>query len=149
MPRPARLGPLGIDCLRASPSQGILVWGARTLQGSDGADPSWKYVAVRRLALYIEESLARGVRWVAFESNDQALWAMLRSSIDAFMNVLWRAGALMGQTPSQAYFVKCDSTTTTAADIDRGVLHIQVGFAPIKPAEFVVIALEQRTAVAT
>ncbi|MEP7059077.1 MAG: phage tail sheath C-terminal domain-containing protein [Caldimonas sp.] len=145
----ARLGGLGINGLRIFPSQGILVWGARTLQGSDDAASEWKYVSVRRLALFIEESISRGLAWAAFEANGEPLWATIRASIGAFMNVLWREGALFGQTPAQAYFVTCDGTTTTAADIGRGVIGIRVGFAPIKPAEFIVLAIEQRAAAAS
>ena len=142
----ARLGALGINCLRTFPSQGILVWGARTLQGNDAAASQWKYIPVRRLALYIEESLSRGLQWAAVEPNGEPLWTKLRSSIDAFMTALWRDGALLGATPAQAWFVRCDATTTTAADVGRGVARIQVGFAPTRPAEFIVLALEQRAA---
>lgn len=137
------LNPLGINCLRAFPVNGRVIWGARTLRGADQLADEWKYIPVRRLALYIEESLFRGTQWVVFEPNDEPLWAQIRLNIGAFMNTLFRQGAFQGTTPRQAYFVKCDSETTTQNDIDRGIVNIVVGFAPLKPAEFVVIKLQQ------
>jgi Bacteriophage tail sheath protein len=142
----ARLGALGVNGLRVVPSQGILVWGSRTLHGGDAAASEWKYVPVRRLALFIEESLSRGLAWAAFEPNAEPLWAALRSTVEAFLTTLWRNGALLGTTPAQAGFVRCDATTTTAADIARGVVRLLVGFAPLKPAEFVVLTIAQRAA---
>jgi hypothetical protein len=137
------LNPLGLNCLRTFPVIGNVVWGARTLDGDDRLASEWKYIPVRRTALYIEESLLRGTKWAVFEPNDEPLWAQLRSAIGSFMQGLYRQGAFQGQTPSKAYFVKVDSETTTQDDIDRGIVNIHVGFAPLKPAEFVVIRLQQ------
>ena len=119
------------------------VWGARTLAGADVLASEWKYVPVRRMALFIEESLYRGTQWVVFEPNDEPLWAQIRLNVGAFMQNLFRQGAFQGSSPREAYFVKCDSETTTQNDIDRGIVNILVGFAPLKPAEFVVIKLQQ------
>ena len=138
-----RLNLEGINCLRSFPAIGHVVWGARTLAGADALASDWKYVPVRRLALYIEESLIRGTKWVVFEPNDEPLWAQIRLHIDAFMQDLFQQGAFQGHTPRNAYFVKCDADTTTHDDIDLGVVNILVGFAPIKPAEFVVIRIQQ------
>ena len=137
------LNPLGLNCLRTFPIYGTVAWGARTLDGADVAASQWKYLPVRRLALMIEEALYRGTQWAVFAGNDEPLWAQLRLNITAFMQGLFRQGAFQGTTPAQAYLVKCDSTTTTQADIDRGVVNILVGFAPLKPAEFVFIQLQQ------
>jgi phage tail sheath protein FI len=137
------LNPLGFNALRLFPVYGVVSWGARTLMGSDAAASEYKYVPVRRLALYLEESLYRGTQWVVFEPNDEPLWAQIRLNIGAFMQTLFRQGAFQGQTPSQAYFVKCDSETTTQNDINLGIVNIVVGFAPLKPAEFVIIQLQQ------
>ena len=136
------LNPLGVNCLRTMPSVGPVVWGARTLQGADILSSDWKYAPVRRLALYIEESLYRATRWAVFEPNDEPLWAQLRLSIGGFMNDLFRQGAFQGATPKDAYFVQCDSTTTLQTDIDKGIVNIYVGFAPVKPAEFVVLYIQ-------
>jgi uncharacterized protein len=138
----AQLNARGINCLRVVPPAGIVVWGARTLVG-EAAGPEWRYVAVRRTALLIEQSLSRGTQWAAFEPNDALLWQRLRFDVEAFMQGLFEQGAFQGNTPNQAYFVKCDGSTTTQADIIRGVVNILVGFAPLKPAEFVVISLQQ------
>ena len=135
--------PLGINCLRSFPNVGHVVWGARTLEGSDVLASQWKYVPVRRTALFIEESLFRGTQWVVFEPNDEPLWAQIRLNLGAFMQNLFRQGAFQGKTPQEAYFVKCDRETTTQDDINRGVVNIVVGFAPLKPAEFVVIKIQQ------
>jgi uncharacterized protein len=137
------LNPLGINCLRSFPVFGRVVWGARTMRGADQMADEYKYVPVRRLALYIEESLYRGTQWVVFEPNDEPLWAQIRLNIGAFMQDLFRQGAFQGDTPAKAYFVKCDAQTTTQFDIDRGIVNIIVGFAPLKPAEFVVIKIQQ------
>jgi phage tail sheath protein FI len=137
------LNPLGINCLKTMPGAGRLVWGARTLQGNDILASEWKYIPVRRTALYIEESLYRGTQWVVFEPNDEPLWAQIRLNVGAFMHSLFRQGAFQGTTPREAYFVKCDKETTTQDDINRGIVNIIVGFAPLKPAEFVVIKLQQ------
>jgi hypothetical protein len=138
-----RLNPLGINALRTFPVIGRVAWGARTTAGADQLASEWKYTPVRRLALYIEESLYRGTQWAVFEPNDKPLWAQLRKSVGGFMQTLFRQGAFQGATPSEAYLVKCDSETTTQADIDRGIVNIVVGFAPLKPAEFVIIKIRQ------
>jgi Bacteriophage tail sheath protein len=138
-----QLNPLGINCLRAMPAAGRVIWGARTLEGSDRLASEWKYIPVRRTALFLEESLYRGTQWVVFEPNDEPLWAQIRLNIGAFMQSLFRQGAFQGKTPREAYFVKCDRETTTQNDIDHGIVNILVGFAPLKPAEFVVIKIQQ------
>jgi len=120
--------------------------GSPTIQGADQAASEWKYVPVRRLALYIEESLDLGTQWAVFEPNDEPLWARLRLDVGEFLNGLFRAGAFQGRTPREAYFVKCDGSTMTQDDLDNGVVRIVVGFAPLKPAEFVVIQIGQQTA---
>ncbi len=137
------LNPLGINCLRALPAVGRVVWGSRTLRGDDRLASEWKYIPIRRLALYIEESLYRGTQWVVFEPNDEPLWSQIRLNIGAFMHTLFRQGAFQGQTPKEAYFVKCDKETTTQDEINRGIVNIVVGFAPLKPAEFVIIKIQQ------
>jgi len=137
------LNPLGINCLRTFPVFGRVVWGARTLRGADDYADEYKYVAVRRTALFIEESLYRGLKWVVFEPNDEPLWAQIRLNVGAFMHNLFRQGAFQGASPREAYFVKCDASTTTQNDINLGIVNIVVGFAPLKPAEFVVIKLQQ------
>jgi Bacteriophage tail sheath protein len=136
------LNPLGINCLRAFPIIGRVSWGARTLDGADRLASEWKYIPVRRTALFIEESLYRGTKWVVFEPNDEPLWAQIRLNVGAFMQDLFRQGAFQGDRRS-AYFVKCDKETTTQNDIDKGIVNILVGFAPLKPAEFVVIKIQQ------
>jgi hypothetical protein len=137
------LNPVGLNCLRSFPVAGNLVWGARTLAGADLLASEWKYLPVRRLALFLEESLFRGTQWVVFEPNDEPLWAQIRLNVGAFMQNLFRQGAFQGGTPREAYFVKCDRETTTQNDIDQGIVNILVGFAPLKPAEFVVIKIQQ------
>jgi len=137
------LNPLGVNCLRVRPAAGTVVWGARTLAGDDRLASEWKYVPVRRLALFIEESLYRGTQWVVFEPNDEPLWAQIRLNVGSFMQRLFRQGAFQGATPRQAYLVKCDAETTTQDDIDRGVVNVLVGFAPLKPAEFVILRIQQ------
>lgn len=137
------LNPLGINCLRTLPAAGNVIWGARTMVGDDRLSSQWKYLPVRRTALWIEETLYRSSQWAVFEPNDEPLWSALRLNIGAFMHGLFRQGAFQGQSPQDAYFVRCDSTTTTQADIDRGIVNIVVGFAPLKPAEFVVIYIQQ------
>lgn len=138
-----QLNPLGVNCLRAMPGAGRVVWGARTMRGADLLASEWKYLPVRRTALFLEESLYRGTQWVVFEPNDEPLWSQIRLNLGTFMNNLFRQGAFQGTTPREAYFVKCDKETTTQADIDLGIVNIHVGFAPLKPAEFVVIRLQQ------
>ncbi len=136
------LNKLGVNCIRKFPN-GIVNWGARTLDGSDDFGSEWKYIPIRRLALFIEESLFRGTKWVVFEPNDEPLWAKIRLNITAFMNSLFRQGAFQGSTPDKAFFVKCDAETTTQNDRNLGIVNIQVGFAPLKPAEFVIITIQQ------
>lgn len=137
------LNPLGVNCLRRMPS-GFVVWGARTVAGFDNSgDSDWTYVPVRRMALFLEESLYRGTQWVVFEPNAEPTWAQIRMNINAFMMGLFLQGAFQGTTPVKAFFVKCDSETTTQADIDQGIVNIIVGFAPLRPAEFVVITIKQ------
>ena len=137
------LNPLGINCLRTFPVHGGVVWGSRTMRGADAAADEYKYIPVRRLALFLEESLYRGTQWVVFEPNDEPLWAQIRLNLGAFMHNLFRQGAFQGTAPRDAYFVKCDKETTTQNDINLGIVNIVVGFAPLKPAEFVVIKLQQ------
>jgi len=139
-----RLNQLAVNCLRSLPNIGPVVWGSRTLQGGSQFASEWKYIPVRRTALYIEESLYRGTQWVVFEPNDEPLWAQIRLNVGAFMQDLFRQGAFQGTRPKEAYFVKCDRETTTQNDINRGVVNIQVGFAPLKPAEFVIIKIQLR-----
>lgn len=137
------LNPLAINALRTLPVFGNVAWGARTLAGSDQQASEWKYIPVRRLALYIEESLFRGTQWVVFEPNDETLWGQIRLNVKTFMHNLFRQGAFQGTKPDQAYLVKCDSEVNPQADIDRGIVNIVVGFAPLKPAEFVIIKIQQ------
>ena len=137
------LNPLGINCLRAFPIAGRVVSGARTLRGADQLADEYKYIPVRRTALFIEESLYRGLKWVVFEPNDEPLWAQIRLNVGAFMHNLFRQGAFQGTSPREAYFVKCDKESTTQNDINLGIVNIVVGFAPLKPAEFVIIKLQQ------
>jgi phage tail sheath protein FI len=138
-----QLNPLGLNCLRNFDIYGNVCWGSRTLEGADRMASEWKYIPVRRLALFIEESLFRGTQWVVFEPNDEPLWAQIRLNVGAFMHNLFRQGAFQGMTPREAYFVKCDKETTTQNDIDLGIVNILVGFAPLKPAEFVIIKIQQ------
>ena len=137
------LNPVAVNCIRNFPVYGTIVWGARTTQGNDEIGSEWKYIPVRRTALYIEESLYRGTKWAVFEPNDEPLWSQLRLNVGAFMHDLFRKGAFQGQSPKDAYFVKCDNETTTQNDINLGIVNIVVGFAPLKPAEFVVIQIQQ------
>ncbi|MER5811193.1 phage tail sheath subtilisin-like domain-containing protein [Streptomyces sp. NPDC002033] len=141
-----KLNPKGVNCLRTFRDVGSVVWGSRTLRGADVFADEYKYVPVRRLALFLEESLFRGSQWVVFEPNDEPLWGQIRTSLGAFMQDLFRQGAFQGASPRDAYFVKCDAETNTQYDMDRGVVNIHVGFAPLKPAEFVVIDIQQKTA---
>ena len=137
------LNPLGINCFRTFPVIGRVVWGARTLRGADLLADEYKYVPVRRLALYLEESLYRGTQWVVFEPNDEPLWAQIRLNLGAFMQGLFRQGAFQGTNPRDAYFVKCDAETTTPNDQNLGRVNILVGFAPLRPAEFVILQIQQ------
>lgn len=140
-----QLNPLAINCLRSFPVSGRVIWGARTMRGADQFADEYKYIAVRRTALFIEESLYRGTQWVVFEPNDEPLWAQIRLNLGAFMHNLFRQGAFQGKTPREAYLVKCDKETTTQNDINLGIVNILVGFAPLKPAEFVIIKIQQLT----
>jgi phage tail sheath protein FI len=137
------LNPLGVNCLRTFPVYGTVAWGARTGEGADVLADEYKYIPVRRLALFLEESLYRGTQWVVFEPNDEPLWAQIRLNLGAFMHTLFAQGAFQGRTPREAYFVKCDGETTTPHDRDLGRVNIVVGFAPLKPAEFVIIRIQQ------
>jgi phage tail sheath protein FI len=137
------LNPLGINAIRTFPVYGTVVWGSRTLRGADLLADDYKYIPIRRLTNYIEESLFRGTKWILFEPNDEPLWAQIRMNVEAFMADLFRRGAFQGNNPGSAYFVRCGADTTTQYDVDRGIVNIQVGFAPLKPAEFVIISLQQ------
>jgi Bacteriophage tail sheath protein len=139
----AALNPVAVNVIRDVPGVGPVVWGARTMDGRDLLASQWKYLPVRRVALYIEESLYRGTQWVVFEPNDEPLWAQIRLNVGTFMHGLFRQGAFQGTSPRDAYLVKCDRETTTQDDINRGVVNILVGFAPLKPAEFVVLKIQQ------
>ena len=132
-----------INCLRQFKVYGDVVWGARTLQGNDQAGSQWKYLPIRRLALFIESSLYDGSQWVVFEPNDETLWGQIRLNVGSFMQGLFLQGAFQGTTPQQAYFVKCDAENNPQSSIDQGVVNILVGFAPLFPAEFVVIQIQQ------
>jgi phage tail sheath protein FI len=137
------LNPRGVNCLRILPAAGRVVWGSRTREGADRLASEWKYVPVRRTALFIEESLYRGTQWVVFEPNDEPLWAQIRMNVGAFMHNLFRQGAFQGSSPRDAYLVKCDKETTTQTDINSGIVNVVVGFAPLKPAEFVILQIQQ------
>ncbi|MEU7043678.1 phage tail sheath subtilisin-like domain-containing protein [Streptomyces varsoviensis] len=133
------LNPIGVNCIRAFPGRGIRVWGARTL----ASDPAWRYLNVRRYFNYLEESILIGTQWVVFEPNDQALWARIRRNISAFLVNEWRAGALFGTRPEDAFYVKCDEETNPPESVDVGRVVCEIGIAPVKPAEFVVFRLAQ------
>ncbi|WP_229992146.1 MULTISPECIES: phage tail sheath family protein [unclassified Arthrobacter] len=133
------LNPIGVNCIRTFPGRGIRVWGARTMS----SDAEWRYLNVRRLFNYLEESILQGTQWAVFEPNDPALWARIRRTISAFLTNEWRKGALFGLTPEQAFFVKCDEETNPAEGIDAGQVVCQIGVAPVKPAEFVIFQLSQ------
>jgi hypothetical protein len=136
------INPRGVNVLRAFPN-GLVSFGARTNDGDDDFASEYKYIPIRRLALYIEESLYRGLKWVVFEPNDEPLYSQIRLNVGVFMQDLFRRGAFQGQKPSDAYFVKCDTETTTQSDRNLGIVNIIVGFAPLKPAEFVILYLQQ------
>jgi len=141
--RQGTLNPLGVNCLRDVPGIGTVIWGARTLVTENPAYEQWRYVSVRRMALFLEQSLYANLGWVVFEPNDDPLWVSIRTSIESFMLTLFHQGAFQGSTPSQAFQVLCDSSTTTQQDIDNGIVNILVAFAPLLPAEFVVIKIAQ------
>jgi phage tail sheath protein FI len=134
-----QLNPQGINCIRAFPGRGVRVWGARTLS----SDPAWRYLNVRRLFNYLEESILEGTQWVVFEPNDMALWERVKRTINAFLVRVWRDGALFGATPQEAFYVKCDSETNPSEVIDAGQLVVEIGIAPVKPAEFVIFRIAQ------
>lgn len=136
------LNPIGVNVIRTFPASGIVIWGARTL--ATRSDPEYRYIPVRRTAIFLEQSIYNGIQWAVFEPNDEDLWASLRANINSFMMLQFRAGAFQGKTPNEAFFVKCDHQTTTQADIDAGTVNILVGFAALKPAEFVVLQLSQK-----
>ena len=140
----APLNALAVNCLRIFPTFGAVAWGARTLVGADALASEWKYIPVRRTALFLEESIQRGTQWADFEPNDETLWAKIRDTVGAFLHSLFLAGAFVGATPREAYYVKSDRTTTSDADIANGILNIVIGFAPLRPAEFVVIQIVRR-----
>jgi len=139
----SQLNAIGVNCLRQFPVYGNVVWGARTMRGADMLGDEYKYIQVRRLANYIEESLRNSLQWVIFEPNNESLWSLIRQQVVSFMQTLYTQGAFVGATPSTAYFVTCDSSTTTPADIEQGVVNIIIGFAPEIPAEFVVLSIQQ------
>lgn len=138
-----QLNPLGCNCLRTFPSIGPVVWGARTIAGADVEGSQWKYVPIRRMALFLESSLYQGTQWVVFQPNDEVLWSSIRLNINAFMQTYFLKGAFAGQTPDRAYYVKCDADNNPPATVATGVVNILVGFAPLYPAEFVVVQIEQ------
>jgi phage tail sheath protein FI len=134
-----QLNPTGVNCIRAFPGRGIRVWGARTLS----SDPAWRYLNVRRLFNYVEESIVEGTQWVVFEPNDLNLWQRVKRTLNAFLVRTWRDGALFGATPGEAFYVKCDAETNPPEVVDAGQLVVEVGIAPVKPAEFVVFRISQ------
>jgi phage tail sheath protein FI len=133
------LNPNGVNCIRAFPGRGIRVWGARTLT----SDPAWRYINVRRLFNYVEKSIENGTQWVVFEPNDRKLWARVRRDVTAFLKMVWRDGALFGSTPEEAFYVKCDDELNPPESRDLGRLIIEIGLAPVKPAEFVIFRISQ------
>ena len=138
-----QLNLLGVNCLRSFAVEGLVVWGARTLAGTEAQASEWEYVSVRRLTIFVEQSIDAGTKWVVFEPNGEPLWAKLRASIGNFLGGLWTSGAFVGNTPTQSFFVRCDRTTMTQADIDNGVVNIVIGVAPVQPAEFVIFTISQ------
>lgn len=138
------LSDVGVNAIRQIPAAGIVLWGARLLEGATRADPEWRYINVRRVALFLEHSLDEGLEWVVFEPNDEPLWASIRQSVGAFLMSLFRQGAFAGTTPREAYFVNCGPDTMTQDDIDSGLVNIVVGFAPLRPAEFVSFRIQRR-----
>lgn len=141
--RQGTLNPIGVNCLRTFPNTGTVVFGARTQTTANPSFQQWRYVPVRRLALFLEQTLLANLKWAVFEPNDQPLWTALRITVENFMLSLFSQGAFQGSKPSQAFRVICDSSTTTQQDIDNGVVNILVAFAPLKPAEFVIIKIAQ------
>lgn len=145
----ATQGPLnaaGLNGLRTFAGKGVLVWGARTLAGADSVGSEWKYLPVRRLALHVQQSVVASTGWVVFEPNDEPLWTRLRAAVQDFLSGIWRQGGLMGQKPDEAFFVRCDRSTMTAADIAAGRVQLLIGLAALKPAEFVALKLTLQAA---
>ena len=134
-----QLNPIAVNCIRSFPGQGIRVWGARTLS----SDPEWRYLNVRRLFNFVEESILSGTNWVVFEPNDPKLWDSVRRTVTMFLRRVWRDGALFGRTPGEAFFVKCDEENNPPENRDAGILTVEIGIAPVKPAEFVVFRISQ------
>jgi phage tail sheath protein FI len=146
------VGPLtqrSVNAIRDFSGHGVVLWGARTLAGSSSSAPEWKYVPIRRFLLYLERSISAGIQWAVFEPNDEPLWAKVRVVVQNFLDELWRQGAMQGSKPEEAYFVRCDRTTMTQADIAAGRLVVELGVAPVKPAEFVVLRVQVRAAEAS
>jgi phage tail sheath protein FI len=137
------LNPIAVNCLRTLPLAGAVSWGARTAAGADELASQWKYIPVRRTALFIEESVRRGTQWAVFEPNDLALWERVKRTLNAYLRTLWREGALFGASPAEAFFVKCDAENNPPESIDLGRLIVEVGIAPVKPAEFVIFRISQ------
>ena len=137
------LASLGVNGLRDLPATGVVAWGSRTWQGADGIATDWKYVSVRRLALFLEKSIEQGTRWARFEENDEPLWERIRLDVVEFLHSLFRRGAFQGQMPDEAFFARCGADTTTQQEIDQGVVNIQIGFAPLRPADFVIVEIRQ------
>lgn len=133
------LNPIGINCIRAFPGRGIRVWGARTLS----SDPSWRYVNVRRLFIMVEQSIKNGTQWVVFEPNDMDLWERVKRNVSAFLTMVWRDGALFGETPEASFYVKCDAETNPVEARDLGMMTCEIGICPVKPAEFVIFRVSQ------
>jgi hypothetical protein len=134
-----QLNPVSVNCIRAFPGQGIRIWGARTLS----SDPEWRYLNVRRLFNFVEKSILDGTNWVVFEPNDRFLWGAVRRTITMFLRRVWRSGALFGRTPEEAFFVKCDEENNPPENRDAGILTVDIGIAPVKPAEFIVFRVSQ------
>jgi hypothetical protein len=135
------LNPKGVNLIRAFPGQGIRVWGARTVS----SDPSWKYVNVRRLFIFLEETIKANTNWAVFEPNDEALWTRVHRTISVFLNGMWRNGSLAGTSADEAFFVNIGRSTMSQDDIDNGRLVCVIGVAPVKPAEFVIFRITQKT----
>jgi uncharacterized protein len=136
------MNPLGINALRTLPDDRVVIWGSRTLASSD-SNQEWKYISTRRTALFIEESIIQGIQWAASEPNSEALWIQLRKVVEDFLFDLFRKGALHGAKPEQAFFVRCDRTTMTQNDIELGKLNLLIGVALLKPAEFIILRIQQ------
>ncbi len=139
----SELNSLGLNCFRSFPGKPLLLWGARTLAGADAEASEWKFVSVRRTALFVAESISRGTQWITFEVNGEPLWAQVRLNVEAFLHQLFRQGAFQGLTPAQAFFVRCGPDTMTPEEVSAGIVNIEIGFAPLRPAEFLILRLQQ------